>query len=140
MWSKRHSAKCLIHIVIFPNQIFLHIFIHSAEDYIILSIGQQMAITSELYIDDVIRRLLNEFEVILEIRNANIILKAKWINAELTEDEIVTLCVKSYQIFMSQPLLLELEAPIKICGDVHGQFKDLSCIFQIGGFQPESYS
>ncbi len=34
----------------------------------------------------------------------------------LTEGEIRWLCVKSREIFLSQPVLLELEAPIKICG------------------------
>lgn len=34
----------------------------------------------------------------------------------LAEQEIRYLCVKSRQIFLSQPILLELEAPIKICG------------------------
>ena len=33
----------------------------------------------------------------------------------LSEDEIKGLCQKSREIFMSQPILLELEAPIKIC-------------------------
>jgi len=51
-------------------------------------------------------------------------------NVNLTEDEIKHLCTKSREIFISQPNLLELEAPIKICGkcyliltvagDVHG--------------------
>jgi len=34
----------------------------------------------------------------------------------LTEDELKHLCTKSREIFISQPNLLELEAPIKICG------------------------
>jgi serine/threonine-protein phosphatase PP1 catalytic subunit len=34
----------------------------------------------------------------------------------LTESEIRWLCIKSREIFIQQPVLLELEAPIKICG------------------------
>jgi len=34
----------------------------------------------------------------------------------LTENEIKYLCTKSREIFIQQPVLLELEAPIKICG------------------------
>ena len=37
-------------------------------------------------------------------------------NVNLTEEEIKHLCTKSREIFISQPNLLELEAPIKICG------------------------
>ena len=35
----------------------------------------------------------------------------------LTEAEIRWLCIKSREIFTVQPVLLELEAPIKICGN-----------------------
>lgn len=35
---------------------------------------------------------------------------------QLTESEIRGLCLKSREIFLSQPILLELEAPLKICG------------------------
>lgn len=35
---------------------------------------------------------------------------------QLTEHEMRQLCLTARDIFMSQPNLLELEAPIKICG------------------------
>lgn len=44
---------------------------------------------------------------------------------QMTEAEVRALCVKSREIFLSQPILLELEAPLKICGDIHGQYTDL---------------
>lgn len=37
-------------------------------------------------------------------------------NVNLSEDDIKHLCTKSREIFIGQPNLLELEAPIKICG------------------------
>ena len=37
-------------------------------------------------------------------------------NVQLTEGEIRGLCLKSREIFLNQPILLELEAPLKICG------------------------
>ena len=43
-------------------------------------------------------------------------------NVQLTESEVKGLCGKSREIFISQPSLLELEAPLKICGDIHGQY------------------
>jgi serine/threonine-protein phosphatase PP1 catalytic subunit len=57
---------------------------------------------------------------------------------QLAEHEIRFLCQKAREIFMSQPILLELEAPIKICGDIHGQYYDLLRLFEYGGFPPEA--
>lgn len=56
----------------------------------------------------------------------------------LTEQEVRWLCLKSKEIFLSQPILLELEGPIKICGDIHGQYYDLLRLFEFGGYPPES--
>lgn len=55
-------------------------------------------------IDDVITRLL-------EVRGSR---PGKQVS--LAEHEIRFLCTKARDIFISQPILLELEAPIKICG------------------------
>ena len=41
-------------------------------------------------------------------------------NVNLTEDDLRILCLKTREILLEQPNLLELEAPLKICGDVHG--------------------
>ncbi len=56
----------------------------------------------------------------------------------LEEYEIKYLCLKARDIFINQPILLELEAPIKICGDIHGQYYDLLRLFEYGGFPPEA--
>ncbi|CAE7350911.1 ppp1cc-b [Symbiodinium sp. CCMP2456] len=54
------------------------------------------------------------------------------------EQEIKALCLQVRSIFLSQSPFLELEAPMNICGDVHGQFHDLLRMFEYGGFPPNS--
>ncbi|KAL3200095.1 hypothetical protein MRX96_001301 [Rhipicephalus microplus] len=56
----------------------------------------------------------------------------------LTETVILDLCLKSREICMSQPILLELEAPLKVRGDIHGQCRDLIRLLKRGGFPPEA--
>ena len=54
----------------------------------------------------------------------------------LSENEIKLVCTRARPVLLEQPMLLELEAPIKICGDVHGQYTDLLRLFEYGGFPP----
>ena len=56
-------------------------------------------------LDDIIRRLL-------DYRNP----KAGTKQAMLNDSEIRQLCFVSREIFLQQPCLLELAAPVKICG------------------------
>ncbi|KAF4623481.1 hypothetical protein D9613_001789 [Agrocybe pediades] len=39
-------------------------------------------------------------------------------------------------VFLSQPTLIELSPPVKIVGDVHGQYSDLIRLFEMCGFPP----
>lgn len=56
----------------------------------------------------------------------------------LRPNEIVQLCAAARTVFMSQPVLLELGTPVKVVGDIHGQFGDLIRIFQMSGFPPKT--
>jgi len=57
---------------------------------------------------------------------------------QLPEQQLKALCAKARQVFLGQPPLLELEAPLNICGDVHGQYSDVLQLFEYGGFPPDS--
>jgi len=52
--------------------------------------------------------------------------------------EIEWLCHQAQTLFLAQPNLLELEAPIKVVGDVHGQYFDLLRLFEYGGYPPDA--
>lgn len=65
-------------------------------------------------LDDIINRLL-------EVRNR----PGKQV--QLSEAEIRYLCLESKEIFLKQPNLLELDAPIKICGTLLQPFLFLYC-------------
>jgi len=82
--------------------------------------------TADIDVDGIISRLL-------EVRGSR-----PGRPVQLAENEIKGLCTKAREIFINQPVLLELAAPIKICGDIHGQYYDLLRLFEYGGFPPES--
>lgn len=105
-----------------------------------------MADNGELHVDNLISRLLEGIMThTRSIGNPDLYFycflargsrPGKVVN--MTENEVRALCLKSREIFLSQPILLELEAPLKICGDIHGQYTDLLRLFEYGGFPPEA--
>ncbi|GAB2281431.1 Serine/threonine-protein phosphatase bsl1 [Dionaea muscipula] len=48
--------------------------------------------------------------------------------------EVGELCHAAEQIFMQEPTVLQLRAPVKVFGDLHGQFGDLMRLFDEYGF------
>jgi len=81
---------------------------------------------SSLAVDEIISSLL-------QVRSAR---PGK--EVQLPESQITLLCHAARDVFIKQPILLELEAPVKIVGDVHGQYYDLLRLFEYGGFPPEA--
>lgn len=56
----------------------------------------------------------------------------------VTHQEMKYILAKLRQIFLDQPTLLQLSPPVKIVGDIHGQFHDLIRIFNSCGYPPQT--
>jgi serine/threonine-protein phosphatase PP1 catalytic subunit len=56
----------------------------------------------------------------------------------LKNAEISAICNAVREVLLTQPALLELSAPVKIVGDIHGQYTDLLRTFEMCGFPPTS--
>jgi serine/threonine-protein phosphatase PP1 catalytic subunit len=56
----------------------------------------------------------------------------------LKNNEIFAICQAARDVFLTQPTLVELSPPVKIVGDVHGQYSDLIRLFEMCGFPPAS--
>ena len=59
-------------------------------------------------------------------------------NVCLKNSEIAQICHRAREMFLAQPPLLELSPPVKIVGDVHGQYSDLLRLFTKCGFPPSA--
>ncbi len=52
---------------------------------------------------------------------------------QFTSDQIIQLCELAENIIKNQPVLIRVESPTKIFGDIHGQYSDLMRFFQMLG-------
>ncbi|EFJ42037.1 hypothetical protein VOLCADRAFT_97917 [Volvox carteri f. nagariensis] len=54
----------------------------------------------------------------------------------LKESDVKTLCQKALEILVEESNVQRVDAPVTVCGDIHGQFYDLMELFQVGGDCP----
>ena len=99
----------------------------AAEDEAASSPGMGIGSLKSIDVDDMINRLLD----------AGYSSKATKAVC-LKNAEIVAICSAVREVLLAQPALLELGAPVKIVGDIHGQYTDLLRTFEMCGFPPNS--
>jgi len=75
----------------------------------------------------------NTLERLLSVRS-----ESPGVEVDVPEDMIIKVVRTARAVFMSQPMLLEVYAPVNVCGDTHGQYSDLLRLFEMGGFPPDS--
>ncbi|CAD8105086.1 unnamed protein product [Paramecium primaurelia] len=56
----------------------------------------------------------------------------------ITEGEVKALCTKAREILVEESNVQRVDAPVTICGDIHGQFFDLMELFKVGGDCPDT--
>ncbi|KAH3755917.1 calcineurin A [Pelomyxa schiedti] len=55
------------------------------------------------------------------------------LEGKLKAQDVLTIVKRVKNIFLNEPTLLHIDAPLTVCGDVHGQFWDLMKLLDIGG-------
>ncbi|KAI9894732.1 MAG: hypothetical protein M1814_002089 [Vezdaea aestivalis] len=56
----------------------------------------------------------------------------------IPEPQVRELCYKARELLIEEGNVVGVDAPVTICGDIHGQFHDLMELFRVGGDVPDT--
>ncbi|KAF2838886.1 Metallo-dependent phosphatase [Patellaria atrata CBS 101060] len=56
----------------------------------------------------------------------------------IPENQVKELCHKARELLLEEGNVVGVNAPVTICGDIHGQFHDLMELFRVGGDVPDT--
>jgi len=73
-------------------------------------------------------RILTCYRAIIELRACRII----------PEPQVREICHKARELLIEEANVVQVDAPVTICGDIHGQFHDLMELFRVGGDVPDT--
>ncbi|XP_032312045.1 serine/threonine-protein phosphatase alpha-3 isoform [Drosophila ananassae] len=79
--------------------------------------------------------VLNLSDLILRLKNFR---RSKQQRLPLIEAEVSKLCSLARDLFLDDPMLLDVSAPIRVVGDIHGQYHDLLKILDHCGYPPQT--
>uniref|UniRef100_A0A5S6R554 Serine/threonine-protein phosphatase n=1 Tax=Trichuris muris TaxID=70415 RepID=A0A5S6R554_TRIMR len=66
------------------------------------------------------------------------VLASMFYNQKIEEKEIFKIIDDAMKVLLQQETLIEISAPVSVCGDIHGQFYDLLRIFDTAGWPPKT--
>jgi len=87
--------------------------------------GARTRAGQEQLLDDIIRRL-----------TSSLVSKQPGTCCDLLETELRYLAKHCGRLLLTEPSLLDIAAPVKVVGDIHGQFSDLLRLLVVGGLPP----
>jgi len=81
--------------------------------------------------------LNNKFDIAVYfldiLMQPNVFMNAEALKVTFKSEQIINLCNLAEEIIVSQPMILQAKPPLKIFGDIHGQFTDLMSFFALYG-------
>ncbi|VDM62536.1 unnamed protein product [Angiostrongylus costaricensis] len=91
-----------------------------------LSRGVQYPVSERLTIDQVYERRTG--------KPRHDVLRDYFIKeGRIEEDAAIRIIQECTALFRQEKTMLDIEAPVTVCGDIHGQFYDLMKLFEVGG-------